>query len=467
MPITLTVTEGPHVGQTFSFKGHDTFLVGRSKRAHFRLPAKDRYFSRIHFLVEVNPPQCRLTDMGSRNGTHVNGQRVQQASLKDGDQIRAGKTVLQVSMVNGSVDISLPPSQSTPSTLIPPSEIPAPILPEASVPARPVVPPVPAPSQPASSVPSIQTSLLKACRACGTAISVHPRPGSWLCAGCANEARGLAQPIPGFQMVRKLGQGAMGVVNLAIHERDGKAVALKTVTPAVAGSPAQMQRFLREAEILRKLRHPHIIGFHDMGETEGMFYFAMDFIIGQDAAKLLRRDGPFKVNRAVTLVCQLLDALSYAHASGFVHRDIKPSNLLISEEKGKETIRVVDFGLARVYQASQLSGLTLTGDIGGTMAFLPPEQITEYREAKPPADQYAAAATLYNLLTSQHIYDLPSEFHQQILMILQEEPVPILKRNKHLPAGLGTAIHRALGREPEDRFPSVVEFRDALLPFRA
>src|SRR3954454_9298863 len=76
MRVTLPVIGGPHAGQVFSFAGHDTFLVGRSKRAHFRLPAKDRYFSRVHFLVEVNPPQCRLMDMGSRNGTYVNGRRV-------------------------------------------------------------------------------------------------------------------------------------------------------------------------------------------------------------------------------------------------------------------------------------------------------------------------------------------------------------------------------------------------------
>src|SRR5437899_11389573 len=97
MRVTLTVIGGPHEGQTFSFSGHDTFLVGRSKRAHFRLPAKDRYFSRVHFLVEVNPPQCRLMDMGSRNGTYVNGKRVEDTiDLKDKDQIRAGRTVLRV-----------------------------------------------------------------------------------------------------------------------------------------------------------------------------------------------------------------------------------------------------------------------------------------------------------------------------------------------------------------------------------
>src|SRR5438045_6617172 len=104
MRITLTVTAGPHQGRTFTFAGHDMFLVGRSRRAHFRLPAKDRYFSRVHFLVEVNPPQCRLMDMGSRNGTYVNGQRVQQAALHDGDQIRAGKTVLRVSVNEAPTD---------------------------------------------------------------------------------------------------------------------------------------------------------------------------------------------------------------------------------------------------------------------------------------------------------------------------------------------------------------------------
>src|SRR5437660_9966535 len=112
MRVTLTVTDGPHTGQAFSFSGHDTFLVGRSKRAHLRLPAKDRYFSRVHFLVEVNPPQCRLMDMDSRNGTHVNGARVEMADLKDGDQIRAGHTIFRVS-------IGAPPAEASLATTAP------------------------------------------------------------------------------------------------------------------------------------------------------------------------------------------------------------------------------------------------------------------------------------------------------------------------------------------------------------
>jgi len=98
MRIDLTVTAGPHQGRVFTFAGHDMFLVGRSRRAHFQLPAKDEYFSRLHFMVEANPPRCRLTDMGSKNGTCVNGRKVASADLQDGDVIKAGTTVLRVSV---------------------------------------------------------------------------------------------------------------------------------------------------------------------------------------------------------------------------------------------------------------------------------------------------------------------------------------------------------------------------------
>ncbi len=169
--------------------------------------------------------------------------------------------------------------------------------------------------------------------------------------------------------------------------------------------------------------------------------------------------------RALSLVCQLLGALDYAHRCGFVHRDIKPSNMLVANVTGKEEVRLADFGLARVYQASHLSGLTVTGDIGGTVAFIAPEQITQYREAKPPADQYAAAATLYNLLTGKYIYDLPREIPKQLALILNDDPIPIRDRRRDVPEPLAVIIHKALARDPGDRYPDVRAFLAALTPF--
>ncbi len=119
MHVTLTVIAGPHAGTEFSFDRHDTFLVGRSRHAHFQLPEKDRYFSRIHFMMEVNPPHCRLIDMGSHNGTYVNGHRVLSGDLQNGDQIRAGHTILRLTVQAGTEELQATISQ-------PPASKPAP-----------------------------------------------------------------------------------------------------------------------------------------------------------------------------------------------------------------------------------------------------------------------------------------------------------------------------------------------------
>jgi len=286
-----------------------------------------------------------------------------------------------------------------------------------------------------------------------------------VCQHCQELIRAQDQFIEGYHVVRPLGKGSMGVVYLAVGKEDGAPVALKTIIPAVAGTRSQLERFLREAEILRQLSHPHIVSFRASGESGGKIFFAMDYVRGRDANYLLRAEGPLAVPRAVGLVCQLLDALDYAHARGFVHRDIKPANILVTTAAGREVIKLADFGLARVYQSSQLSGLTMSGDIGGTVAFMAAEQITHYREARPPVDQYAAAATLYNLLTDEYVYDLPREFPKQLAKILNEEPVPIRSRRPELPEELAAAVHRALARNPADRFAGVREFHTAIVRF--
>jgi serine/threonine-protein kinase len=446
MRITLTVTGGPHLGKTFTFTGHDMFLVGRSSRSHFHLSDEDRYFSRIHFLIEANPPQCRLLDMGSRNGTYVNGERVGQIDLRHGDKIQAGRTVLRVALEE------LPPSDPTPEAL------PEPGLAETPV-ASTAADPRPAPRDPSPPAEAPR------CRACGEPAVKSAEGESWLCPGCREQAAARPQSIKGYVTVREVGQGAMGQVFLAVRLADGLSVALKTVAPAVVARPQQVDRFLREAKILSQLRHPNIVAYYDMGEAEGLLYFAMDYVRGPDAQRVLADEGPLPVGRAVPMVCQLLDALEHAHGRKFVHRDIKPSNLLVVRDAAGETVKLADFGLARVYQASQMSGLTMSGEVGGTLGFMAPEQITDFREADPSADIYSAAATLYNLLTGAFVFDFKGDLKSRLLAVLQDDPVPIRQRRRDLPSALETAVHRALHREPHKRWPDAASFRTALAPF--
>lgn len=449
MSIQLNVIGGPHQGKEYRFGEHDSFIVGRGKMAHFRLAHDDQYVSRAHFMVEVNPPMCRLVDLGSNNGTKVNNQRVQSVDLKNGDLISAGKTLIQVvieptatsaTAVDDAIFMVTEVSQSDVAT-------------HEYVRAAPVPPPdldgfellSATDTQPGAPVPD---------------------PNGYLPADYLEQIRNQPQPIAGYRLVRELGRGGMGTVYLAIRNQDQSIVALKTILPGAIYNPREQQRFLREAEIVRQLIHPQIVAYRDSGECDSLLYFSMEYVPGQGADALVKKTGGrLAIGRAVKLTLQLLSALRYAHAEGFVHRDIKPSNLLVIESKTEDIVKLADFGLARAYQASGMSGLTMTGEISGTFGFMSPEQITDFRGAKPATDQYAAAATLYFLLTGHFIHNFPIEAGKRLLMILDKQPVPIRDRRPEIPEPLAAAIHRALAHDAQARFPDVRDFYAAIEPF--
>lgn len=214
-----------------------------------------------------------------------------------------------------------------------------------------------------------------------------------------------------------------------------------------------------------KPHHANIIAFQEFGDAEGVIYLVMDFVEGDDLSVRLRERGPEPVDKAIRIICQALSGLAHAHMKGFVHRDIKPSNILLHRDGAKRTAKLADFGLARVYETSRISGLTMQGEVGGTPAYMAPEQVTHYRQVKPAADQYAAAATLYKILTGHYIHDLPKDLGASIGIVVSATPVPIIERRQDLPAGLADVIHKALSREPEDRYPDVMALRKELTRF--
>jgi serine/threonine-protein kinase len=475
MQITLTVMEGPHAGKAFRFNEHANFIVGRAPHAHFRFDEADNTVSRHHFLVEVNPPLCRLLDMNSRNGTFVNGQRVEVADLKHGDEIKAGRTVLRVAFDAGAAPTpiaqpALPPvAPPQPPVIVQQPVVPPAPKPEPWPPAPPPQPalgPTPDPWAPRPSpqpMPPAPTSSV--CPICEAPSEGRGQP---LCQACQASSREQSQPVAGYKVVRELGRGGMGIVYAAVREADGTAVALKTIKPELEGTPLQRDRFLREASIIKSLNHPHIVAFRDMGEAAGeLFYFAMEFVRGTDAAQLLKKKGELGVDVVLGLMDQAMRAATYAHSHSIVHRDIKPANLLIGMSGRKGVVKLADFGLARAYQGSQLGGLTTSAQVLGTLGFMPPEQVLDSRDATPQTDQYALASTLYFLLTGKYVLDFPSNnYCEGLRMVLEEKRVPILKRRKDLPKGIGPVIGRALELKPRDRYPDVESLRQALRPFR-
>lgn len=430
MQIVLTVIGGPHLGKTFSFDQHDHFFVGRARQAHFRLPEADPYFSRMHFMIEANPPACRLLDLGSTNGTLVNGEKIQLVDLKHGDLIQGGDTVIQVT-IRGESDHEFPVTLF--KTGAPPEVIPEPppeVLPAVT---RPLAVFDPAPEPEPS--PKQQTPE-ETCQ------------------------------VPGYECDKRLGAGAMGVVYRARRESDGKLVAIKFLKPKFRGNDSDYQRFQREIHILRQLDHPAIVQLQEFGRTADVMYFVMELIEGDNAkAWTEQQSRPMPISVGVGIVNRLLAALDYAHSRGFVHRDVKPGNILISQTGRSLHAKLTDFGLARAYQESKFSGLTLTGDLCGTPKFMAPEQITDARKVQPHSDQYAAAATLYWLLTRKYTHDFDKRIHRALNQILLEEPVPIQQRRPEISDGLAKVIHRGLSKEPGRRFESATELREALKPF--
>ena len=427
MQVTLRVLSGPHVGRSFVFNQHDTFLIGRSEAAHLCLP-DDRYFSRNHCILEIAPPRCFLRDLGSLNGTYVNGQKVQEAYLRNGDRIQGGQTVLgvEVSADEFPLDPNLPPTQ-----------------------------------------PAI---VIVECLNCGAreqaeAASPDERL-SFLCEDCRNELRRQPQPVPGYEMIKILGRGGMGCVMLARNQQTGEAVAIKTLLPEVAVSDQALRRFMREIDVAASLQHPHIVRFIDRGTNKGVVYLITEFVEGADAARLAdARGGRLPYPEAVNIISQALDALQYAHSKGFIHRDIKDQNILVSGAWPNYTSKLTDFGLAKSFTQTGMSGVTMAGDVAGTFAYMPPEQIRDFRNVRPSSDIYAMGMTAYSLLTGAIALDISPRANvaETVKSIFEKPIIPVRHRVAEIPDPVAQVIERALTKDVSQRWPSAEAMRAALL----
>ena len=431
MRVTLNVVAGPQTGRTFTFDQHDTFMIGRSEDSHFCLP-HDRFFSRHHCIVEIAPPQAFLRDLGSTNGTFVNGLRVDTTYLKHGDRIQGGETVLEVQVAADHFDSQVQQAQGFDKT-----------------------------------EPSLITV---ACINCGLpARTEASRPDaklSYLCENCREQLKKNPQPIPNYQMIKVLGQGGMGSVMLARSVADGKLVAIKTLLPEVAVSEQSLKRFMREIEVSSSLQHPNIVSYIEHGTHNGIVYLVTEYVAGMDASRLAKqRGGKLPWPQVVKVIEQTLAALDFAHSLGFVHRDIKEQNILVDGNYPNFISKLTDFGLSKSYKQTGMSGVTMVGDVAGTIAYMPPEQVRDFKEVRPPADIYGIGMTAYSLLTGAHALDIsPNAGISETVKAIFEKPIiPIARRVPEVPLKVSAVFETALAKQVELRWRTAGEMREALL----
>jgi eukaryotic-like serine/threonine-protein kinase len=432
MHVTLRVLAGPYEGRDFTFDQHDTFLIGRSDTAQLYLP-EDKFFSRHHCLLEISPPRCFLRDLGSTNGTFVNGRKVQEAFLRSGDRIQGGQTLLEVDVHVDQPARSADPAEAATQKLTRPSVV------------------------------TVE------CANCGRREQAEASdPGeslSFLCEECREELKRRPQPVPGYDMIKLLGRGGMGCVTLSREQKSGRMVAIKMLLPEVAVSDQALRRFMREMEVAAALDHPNIVRFIDRGTNHGAVYLVTEYVEGTDAARLAdSKGGRLPLGEAINIVTQSLDALAFAHGKGYIHRDIKESNILISGAAPNLNAKLTDFGLAKSFTQAGMSGITMVGDMAGTFAYMPPEQIKDFRNVRPTSDIYAMGMTAYSLLAGDIALDLGTKqgIAETVKAIFEKPITPLRQRAPDVPERVAEVIERALNKDPANRWQTADAMKTAL-----
>ncbi len=270
---------------------------------------------------------------------------------------------------------------------------------------------------------------------------------------------GPGDPVGPYLVERELARGGMGVVYVGRHAQLGRRVALKLMlAPGLAGAgSAGRTRFAREAQAVAALDHPSVVRLHEVGEHDGHPFMAMELIEGASLANRLEGEGPLPVREAAALVEQVARALQHAHDRGVLHRDLKPANVLVDRE-GRP--KVTDFGLARL--ADERERLTRTGQMMGTPAFMPPEQVTGHADQIGPAsDVYGLGATLYALLAGEPPFSGDSAFNV-IARVMRVEPEPLRTHRPEVGAELEAVVARCLEKAPQARYPAPAALADDL-----
>src|SRR5689334_7682625 len=245
----------------------------------------------------------------------------------------------------------------------------------------------------------------------------------------------------------------MGVVYRAKDRRLKRVVAIKVLPPELAFRSEIKTRFLREAETAAQLNHPNIVDIYAVDEAEGIVFFVMAYITGDNLAKRVDDIGALSTDETRRILRDVADALAYAHERGVIHRDIKPDNILIDAQSGRPM--VTDFGIARAVSEGD-SRLTATGIAIGTPTYMSPEQAAGERTIDGRSDLYSLGIVGYQMLTGEPPF-IANSTPAILVKHISERPIPIEQRRADVPPDLANIIMTLLEKDPAHRFPNAMD----------
>ena len=453
----ILVEEGAEKGRVLPVRASKTIEIGRE--GNLRL--EDASLSRHHCRILYTEGEFRVVDLGSTWGTFVNEKKIKSHVLAHGDRIRVGSHVMLFTMEDAPPPAEEPVLDST----IDVSTI-------RSAPAHAPPPPGPAliaedegPGLEEDATPSsvLDDDLEEAtppntCGNCGKPATPDPSaaweaeaagiPAKSYCHPCVEQYPMLGKVLANHLCDKVLGAGGMGIVYRGTHIVMGRKSALKTLRVLASADPIMVKRLLREATAGGRIQHPNIVSVHDTGEQDQTAYVVMEYVRGENLAEAMFREKKFSVKRALHMMTQVAEALAAAFKLGYIHRDIKPENILLMRN---DFVKVTDFGLAKNLKDGELGGLTRTGQVLGTMLYMPPEQIISSKGSDQRADIYSLGATFFHLVSGRPLFDSKSAI--TLLMDIRTKQAPDLSAvEQGIPPVVDHILQRCLKKNPAERY---------------
>ena len=268
-----------------------------------------------------------------------------------------------------------------------------------------------------------------------------------------------------YKIVRIIGEGGMGIIVEALHQKLDQRVAIKFHRPQASGSDESVARFLREAKASAQIRSEHVVRVTDVAMLDdGTPYFVMEYLEGRDLDAVIQGDGPLTVSAALDYTLQVCEALAEAHSLGIIHRDLKPANLFLSHRvDGTVVIKLLDFGISKTLPKGTEAELNMTKTraLMGSPLYMAPEQMRSTRSVDHRADIWSLGVLMHEMLTGETPFE-GETLPEVCSSIAADDPIPLSTKRHDAPSQLEDAILRCLEKDPEHRFADVAELAMAL-----